>query len=1036
MKDLALCVSILFIAAVLPATAQIDPKTQMYRADPKGNFQNQRKGTMDGNRVRSLFWNTGEVAQWRNPPAGEWPKGSGHNYLDGVTVLIGAKIDLPGGRVITPIEAHYREESDTDPLDIRIQWGLEPVPGYSNPSSTKPAMNVDPTSWPPHWPVALQADGRTTPEWDGYWYGYFGRGIMNSDFETFFVLDDSKDAEFTRPPFYYYPIAADSARGGLGIRVEVRSFQWSHVLAEDVIFWHFDIVNISDRTYDTCAFGFLSDPGVGAAGDGSEPANSAYYNTSLDLCYAWAPSGLGYPNNWKTGYYGYAYLESPGNAVDGLDNDEDGIVDERRDNGIDDDNDWVPYTDLNSNGSWDIGEPLNDDLGADGVGPFDPQYNGPDAGEGDGRPTHGEPNFDETDKDESDQIGLTAVALNSLGDKGPTGVWPKNDDVVWRRMNNGFVDTLLQNANITIVFSSGPFPLLKDRRERFSMALLFGNDLNALAFSKVTVQNIYNANYNFSKPPYTPRVTAVAGDRKVYLYWDDRAEKSRDPFLGNKLDFEGYMIYRSTDAEFNDIKLITDSQGNPRYWKPLVQFDLRDSIMGPDPVGINGARFWRGTDNGLQHAFVDTTVVNGMHYYYAVVAYDQGDPLKGITGLQPTETPKIISEDFAGTLKFIDINCAIVTPNAAAAGYVPPQIEGNVAKVTQGLGTGRLNMQILNPTAIREGATYRVTFDATGNVPRYATSAYSVLRMPATTPADTLLQRVNALDFGPGRLSSPFDGIAFTFTNDTTVAIDDMATGWLVGSPGVILNASPDRLNPTKRVAWPADYELHWYGTTVDTSLSQSPAARFPQVLVNFHVTNLSSGSQVKFIIDDADRSSTLSFGDTLRIVDGYVNPTNFSLTYQLTWQRGPGITPLPPQAGDRYVLRTRRPFAQGDFFEFQTRSARSDAAMAKSELQRITVVPNPYIGSAAWERRSLFTTGRGDRRIDFIHLPAVCTVRIYTVAGYLVKTLTRNAGLADGALSWDLVTDDGMDIAFGLYIYHVDAPDIGEHIGKFAVIK
>jgi len=34
------------------------------------------------------------------------------------------------------------------------------------------------------------------------------------------------------------------------------------------------------------------------------------------------------------------------------------------------------------------------------------------------------------------------------------------------------------------------------------------------------------------------------------------------------------------------------------------------------------------------------------------------------------------------------------------------------------------------------------------------------------------------------------------------------------------------------------------------------------------------------------------------------------------------------------------------------------------------------------------------------------------------------------------LVSKDGMDIAYGLYIYHIDAPDIGEKISKFAVIK
>jgi len=62
--------------------------------------------------------------------------------------------------------------------------------------------------------------------------------------------------------------------------------------------------------------------------------------------------------------------------------------------------------------------------------------------------------------------------------------------------------------------------------------------------------------------------------------------------------------------------------------------------------------------------------------------------------------------------------------------------------------------------------------------------------------------------------------------------------------------------------------------------------------------------------------------------------------------------------------------------------------------------------------------------------------VRIYTIAGALIKTLTKDSGLSDGSLSWNLVTEDGMDAAYGVYLYHVDAPEVGEHIGKFALIK
>ncbi len=940
-----LCAGLLTLGVA--AQAQVDPKTALYRAEPKGDYQYQRKGVMDGNRVRTIFFNTTEVAHWPDGMGGEWPKGTGHNYIDGLTVLVGSKFQTPTGRTITPIEAHYREEFDFDPLlGAQFPWDLEPVPGYINTTakSPRPAVNVDPDTWPAHWPVALRADGRTTADWDGYWYGYFGRGVQNADYETFFVVDDSKDAEYQRPPYNYFPIKADSSRGGMGLRIEVRGFQWSHVLAEDVIFWHYDIVNISDHNYDSCAFGFYTDPGVGSF-QNSSPANSAYYSTTLDLCYSWAEGGAGYPDNWKTGYYGYAYLESPGNSLDGIDNDADGIVDERRDNGIDDDHDWLGFTDMNGNGKWDVGEPLNDDLGADGVGPFDLQYTGPDAGEGDGQPTHGEPNFDETDKDESDQIGLTAVALNVLGDKGPSGVWPKNDDVMWRRMNNGFVDTLVQNTNIGIVFASGPFPLQKDRRERFSMALVYGVDLDALVFNKITVQNIYNANYNFSKPPYTPRLTAVAGDKKVFLYWDDRAERSRDAFLGNKLDFEGYLVYRSTDAEFNDIKVITDSRGTAKFYKPIAQFDLRDSIAGPDPIGVNGARFWRGSETGLQHSYVDTNVTNGMRYYYAVVSYDQGDPTKGGIGLQPTESPKIITEDAVGKLMFIDINCAIVTPNAPVAGYVPPQIQGDLSKVTSGVGTGKVTMQVLNPGSIVNGRKYRILFDATGTVPKYTTSAYSVIRFNPGGGVDTVQANIKATDFGTAVFSTPFDGLSFSFRNDTTVAVIDTASRWTVGNPGVVIRVQRDNLNAARDVAWPADYELRWFTNTADTTAFSLPP-RFPKMPVNFQITNLTSNSRVKFLVDDADRNGALSFGDTIRVIDGYVSPTVYNLTWKMNWDRGPGLNPAPPVEGDKFVIRTSRPFAKGDYFEFLTQEASTDAAKAKEALGQITVVPNPYITS------------------------------------------------------------------------------------------
>ena len=271
------------------ATAQERPEViEAYRNDPYGESVLRKTGIMDGNLVRTLYINQGEVGQWPNQPSGEWPKGTGHSYLDGVCLLVGARVlvDVNGAPLfITPIETAYREHFDRDPVTGE-PWGWEPVPGYLNPSGDRPAVSNDPRSWPTLWPDAVfVALDQPSANWinqaevngeagvdddrDGvidnftYWHGFFGRGVKNADLETYFVIDDSKDREWSRAPYNYYPIKDDSARGGLGLRVEVRGFQWSHVLAEDVVFWLYDITNTSDIDYDKISFGMVW-PGIGS----------------------------------------------------------------------------------------------------------------------------------------------------------------------------------------------------------------------------------------------------------------------------------------------------------------------------------------------------------------------------------------------------------------------------------------------------------------------------------------------------------------------------------------------------------------------------------------------------------------------------------------------------------------------------------------------------------------------------------------------------------------------------------------------------
>ncbi|MDZ7336851.1 MAG: hypothetical protein ONB32_17005, partial [candidate division KSB1 bacterium] len=544
--------------------------------EQRGRVDAERAGYHDAANIRTVFYNYGMVGDYPPDPGNvdlsvfhscEVPKGSGLNYTDGTTPFVLAKLLDRKGVYFHIMETGYRERQGTSPIRNRIMR-YEPRPGYfqADPSINQgrsPAISNDPRTWPTIWPDKI--NDPDDPGWSGSWNGYFGKR-PNADQESFTVMDDD---------FYdawdFYPDSRDETRRGMGLRVEVRGFQWSNPQSSNVIFWHYDISNEGTTDYvDNIIFGMYMDSGVGGSAlscDGvyESDDDNAYFDKSfgLNLVYTWDKLGHGVglsSNCVKSGYLGYAYLETPGNHYDKIDNDDDGIIDERRDSGPgqlligyqaildyvrahydvaqferaigtiatrpayratrwwtgDEDMDWVQ--DLH-------------DTGADGV------FGTNDTGEGDGIPTNGEPNFDRTDLNESDQIGLTGFRMNRIR-AGAGNPSQDTDNIVFfeegkqwpTRLYNFFTDpnpagrfdqALVLNYNIGFLFASGPFRLIAGKTERFSLALAYGADLQELRTTVKTVQQIYNANYQFAVPPPQPTVTAEVGDGWVRLSWDD-----------------------------------------------------------------------------------------------------------------------------------------------------------------------------------------------------------------------------------------------------------------------------------------------------------------------------------------------------------------------------------------------------------------------------------------------------------------------------------------------------------------------------------
>lgn len=1049
----------------------------------KGDHNQTRKGFMDGNLVSTVYYNFGEIADWENEPSrsGVWPKGTNHTYVDGVAIVVQAEALTPDGNLIHPLETNYYEYTRYDAAS-GVTYGWWPLPGYAERFSTIPARSDIPDSWPDFWPDRPD-------DWDNAWNGFFGKGVKNADVETFFVFDDHLDREYLLQ-HNFSPDEEDLDRGGLGMQVKARGFQWSQVLAEDVIFWYYEITNMSTTDYEKTLFAQYVDWGIGGHDNSSN--NAGDYNELEDMSYAWSTVPFGSPGNWSpVGLSGYAFLESPGVPDDNRDNDTDGITDEKRDNeavtfienanqdpflrdvaqdtlrfeefygyswkphwDADENANWRIYLDVDDNGNWDEGDPLNDDVGSDGIGPFDDGYEGPDADgtEANGKPDKGEPNFGILDKDESDQLGLTGFAIFQTHRYDLN-----NDEVNWEVLSD--LPTphgqSLEGVNLANYFSSYLFSM-KGRNsyssetgnfeeagetERFSMSMIFGIDKEDLFRRKKTVQNIYNANYRFAKPPDKPIIKAIPGDGQVTLYWDNRAELTFDAFY-QKYNFEGYRIYRSTEANFLEVKLITDAYGKSIFRKPIAQFDLIDGIKDLHPIDVNGAMFNLGNDSGLKHSYIDKDVQNGQTYYYAVAAYDQGyvvTTIEGnIEGIPPSETPTIFKMDVNGIVTN-DINTAVITPRAPAAGYIAPEIENFIAS---GPGTGKVSVSVLDPDSVKSYHTYRLEFE---DYAAYHDNPRPYYTLIDHSENDTLVHEKRMA--GNEAQLNVTDGFSINIMNDTLNSIDEDKSG-VSGNTNYLVEFGFDsRYEPTygaRRVDIPADFELHLMEPGMgDLSF---PATRFSDpIQSNVIIKNLTDGNDHQsFIFQDVNEDEVFNENDAIFIALGDSidkPPTDFGdlkVSWSVSFFSDTTIAEedrIPPEVGDVFTIITKKTFRQGEYFEFTSKAQDFNQSNAVAELNNIAVVPNPYAGAASWEPFSN-SVGRGERRVQFIHLPNECTIRIYTIAGKLVQTIEHSSTIADGQESWNLVSKDGMDIAYGVYVFYVDAPGIGEKIGRFAIIK
>jgi hypothetical protein len=91
--------------------------------------------------------------------------------------------------------------------------------------------------------------------------------------------------------------------------------------------------------------------------------------------------------------------------------------------------------------------------------------------------------------------------------------------------------------------------------------------------------------------------------------------------------------------------------------------------------------------------------------------------------------------------------------------------------------------------------------------------------------------------------------------------------------------------------------------------------------------------------------------------------------------------------------------------------------------LDMINVVPNPYNAFSEYERNKI------DNRIKITNLPERCTISIYTTNGKLVQRIEKDSQVT--YQDWILTNHANIPVASGIYLIHVEVPNVGERVLK-----
>jgi hypothetical protein len=606
-----------------------------------------------------------------------------------------------------------------------------------------------------------------------------------------------------------------------------------------------------------------------------------------------------------------------------------------------------------------------------------------------------------------------------------------------------------------LVLTCGPITMQPSDTQEVVYAAVVGqgadrlSSITALRATCDELNSIYVQPFGFPKPPPLPHVIVTPLDNAILLSWGDpvSVKAIEQDYYSKGYKFEGYKVYQAEDIYLKNSKVIGT-------------FDIpNDPFL--NNTGI--VHYVKITNDAIKSG----ALVNGRSYYFAVssVAYT----LSVYPNLLE-QVPVVVE--------------AIPQSPPLGSTYNNQHLDKITVNRLTGIGAATVEVRVIDPTKT-VSASYVVQFDTlVGNIPVWNLTRDGIAVMANVTsnvsmgPALPIVDGLQASASG-WSMSAP---VSIAGTKRVYPAYGNSVkdgksllrhtTGHWLSHCG--LDAQALAL-PANKTEWDLEFRFtgvpasYLYLKNQDTTIISGGqwATYWPRAADS--VTNLTGVPHINirmpFELWDIENNKQINFAVVDRDLDGksrWGDAGNWALSGNTAWFRTPGreyivpiysqynassaatttFSPLDPNAtwllvlnydwttNDIFDVLITNPVVPGDMFGFDvTGPTTGDINLAKAQSRQINAFPNPFFGP-----QPLGTNGIASG-ITFSHLPQRAIIRIYTLAGYLVKSFDKDD--SSQFLFWDLRNSDGIQVASGVYVVHVEMPGLGiSRILKLSIIQ